>query len=432
MCGIVGVFVKDPSLEPQLGALLVPMLEALTERGPDSTGVASTGQPGEPVEVVKDVGPAPEVCRRYGIAGRTGYQGIGHTRMATESAVTARHSHPFSPAPDLCVVHNGSFTNHASVRRRLEADGRDLRHRQRLRGGRPVHRLPPGGGDDLEEAMRWVQKAFDGFFTLLVTTADPVRRGPRRLRLQAGGRGRDRPLRGRGLGVPGLGRPARHRRAPRCSSPPPGRSTRGPASAAAQLSTLDCEALSVREINRALRRLPEEPRPLLAPRGRHNLAVGSTTPVDDHHRGQRRLLHRRPQRRTRRRADHHRRRLRRVVRRREPDGRHHPGAGAAPRRAPARRRKAGLIVIEGDASLRAGISLKGGTIAIAGDAGAMSRLHGPGRDHAHRWQRRARPRRLAVRGGDLRGRPDRRPSGPTPGSRSSATRTWRPSRTWSS
>jgi methylamine---glutamate N-methyltransferase subunit A len=171
MCGIVGVLVKDPSLEGQLGALLVPMLEALSERGPDSTGVAIYRRLGEPVEIVKDVGPAPEVCHRYGIAGRTGYQGIGHTRMATESAVTARHSHPFSPAPDLCVVHNGSFSNHASVRRRLQAEGvtfdtdNDSEVAARYIGARLAT------GDDLEEAMRWVQKAFDGFFTLLVTTA---------------------------------------------------------------------------------------------------------------------------------------------------------------------------------------------------------------------------------------------------------------------
>lgn len=171
MCGIVGIFVKDPCLEPQLGALLVPMLEALTGRGPDSTGVAIYPALSQPVEVVKDVGPAPEVCRRYGIAGRTGYQAIGHTRMATESAVTPRHCHPFCPAPGVCVVHNGSFSNHASVRRRLESDGvafdtdNDSEVAARFIGSRLA------GGDDLGDAMRWVQKTFDGFFTLLVTTA---------------------------------------------------------------------------------------------------------------------------------------------------------------------------------------------------------------------------------------------------------------------
>ena len=56
------------------------------------------------------------ICARYGIGGWAGYQGIGHTRMATESAVTTAHSHPFAPAADLALVHNGSFSNYATVR----------------------------------------------------------------------------------------------------------------------------------------------------------------------------------------------------------------------------------------------------------------------------------------------------------------------------
>ncbi len=43
MCGIVGLFLKNPALEPQLGALMAPMLEAMTERGPDSAGFAVYG-----------------------------------------------------------------------------------------------------------------------------------------------------------------------------------------------------------------------------------------------------------------------------------------------------------------------------------------------------------------------------------------------------
>lgn len=40
MCGIVGLFLKDSSLEPRLGALMAPMLAEMTERGPDSAGFA--------------------------------------------------------------------------------------------------------------------------------------------------------------------------------------------------------------------------------------------------------------------------------------------------------------------------------------------------------------------------------------------------------
>ncbi len=76
---------------------------------------------GAAVEVYKDVGAAAEVCARYGVAGMGGYQAIGHTRMATESAVTTEHSHPFAVSRDLALVHNGSFSNYATVRRSLAA-----------------------------------------------------------------------------------------------------------------------------------------------------------------------------------------------------------------------------------------------------------------------------------------------------------------------
>ena len=48
MCGIVGLFLKDSSLEPRLGSLLAGMLEVMTERGPDSAGFAvyGAGAPG--------------------------------------------------------------------------------------------------------------------------------------------------------------------------------------------------------------------------------------------------------------------------------------------------------------------------------------------------------------------------------------------------
>ena len=43
MCGIVGLFIKDPALEPELGRLTAGMLEKMTERGPDSAGFAVYG-----------------------------------------------------------------------------------------------------------------------------------------------------------------------------------------------------------------------------------------------------------------------------------------------------------------------------------------------------------------------------------------------------
>ncbi|MDQ3576309.1 MAG: glutamine amidotransferase, partial [Actinomycetota bacterium] len=127
---------------------------------------------GQAMTMHKDIGSARQICDRYGIESVGGYQGVGHTRMATESAVTTQHSHPFSPAPDLALVHNGSFSNHASIRRRLEDRGvvfetdNDSEVAARYIG----YRLDEG--DTLDDAMRMVVKEFDGFFTLLVTSRE--------------------------------------------------------------------------------------------------------------------------------------------------------------------------------------------------------------------------------------------------------------------
>ena len=40
MCGIVGLLLKQRALRPRLGELMVPMLVGMTERGPDSSGMA--------------------------------------------------------------------------------------------------------------------------------------------------------------------------------------------------------------------------------------------------------------------------------------------------------------------------------------------------------------------------------------------------------
>jgi glutamate synthase domain-containing protein 1 len=125
---------------------------------------------GAAMVVVKDVCAPAEICARYGIAGWPGYQGIGHTRMATESAVTTAHSHPFAPAADLALVHNGSFSTYATVRHRLTRSGvycetdNDSEVAARL----VAHSMAQGAG--LDGALRQVMKEMDGFFTLLVAT----------------------------------------------------------------------------------------------------------------------------------------------------------------------------------------------------------------------------------------------------------------------
>ena len=129
---------------------------------------------GERVAVMKSVGHPMDVAERHGLGTMYGSQAVSHTRMATESAVTAGGSHPFSVADDLCLVHNGSFSNHASVRRELQRLGVEFNSENDTEvGARYVaHRLQEG--DDLETALVNLGKALDGFYTLVVTTADSM------------------------------------------------------------------------------------------------------------------------------------------------------------------------------------------------------------------------------------------------------------------
>jgi methylamine---glutamate N-methyltransferase subunit A len=110
------------------------------------------------------------VCERFAIGAAHGYQGLGHTRMATESAVTKAHCHPFTPAEGVCVVHNGSFSNHATVRRQLERDGVafDSDNDSEVAARYIAKRL--AAGDDLKSALTAMAQVMDGFYTLLVTT----------------------------------------------------------------------------------------------------------------------------------------------------------------------------------------------------------------------------------------------------------------------
>lgn len=126
---------------------------------------------GREMEVYKDVGAPAEICERYAIPQCTGYQGVGHTRMATESAVTPEHSHPFTPAADLSVVHNGAFSNYASVRRRLESEGVVFDTDNDTEVAARYLALQTSQGTGLDDALRMVLKDLDGFFTLLVATA---------------------------------------------------------------------------------------------------------------------------------------------------------------------------------------------------------------------------------------------------------------------
>jgi methylamine---glutamate N-methyltransferase subunit A len=125
---------------------------------------------GSSIEVYKDVGPAAEVCKKYGIDSMPGYQAIGHTRMATESAVTIEHSHPFAVAPDQALVHNGTFSNYATIRRQLARNGVrfDTDNDSEVAARFIAREIAAGANTD--EALRNTTKTFDGFFTLLLAT----------------------------------------------------------------------------------------------------------------------------------------------------------------------------------------------------------------------------------------------------------------------
>jgi methylamine---glutamate N-methyltransferase subunit A len=146
------------------------LVKAVNETLPAATVIGR----GEHVAVMKSVGHPMEIAAEHGLEAMAGTQGLSHTRMATESAVTAGGSHPFSVADDLCLVHNGSFSNHATVRRDLKREGVvfDSDNDTEVGARYVASRLKQG--DTLEEALVNLGKVLDGFYTLVVTTADSI------------------------------------------------------------------------------------------------------------------------------------------------------------------------------------------------------------------------------------------------------------------
>jgi len=233
MCGIVGLFCKNPELEPLLGEYLSAMLVQMDERGPDSAGVAIYRDPasdgwskltlycadpavdwdaiggevldvrakhavvllggdadeaeaairaahpgvrvmsaGRVIEIYKEVGRPRAFAGEFRLDDFAGTHGLGHTRMATESRVTTEGSHPFSTGHDLCLVHNGSLSNHNRLRENLRREGMEFQTENdtEVAAGYLTWRLREG--DSLETALESCLEALDGFYTFLVWTAD--------------------------------------------------------------------------------------------------------------------------------------------------------------------------------------------------------------------------------------------------------------------
>lgn len=241
MCGIVGLFLKDKTLEPRLGEMLTDMLITMSDRGPDSAGIAVYGtdrdgqakltlQAAEPsqfeglaeeigkevgahieqrvidthavlslpqdklsaarqaikrlrpdirvmsagdiIEIYKEVGLPGDVAKRFDIPKLTGSHGIGHTRMATESAVTTLGAHPFSTGADQCLVHNGSLSNHNALRRQLTREGVEIETENDTEVAAAYLTWKMQQGHSLGEALEAGLADLDGFYTFVVGTKD--------------------------------------------------------------------------------------------------------------------------------------------------------------------------------------------------------------------------------------------------------------------
>ncbi|HEY5892040.1 MAG TPA: glutamine amidotransferase family protein [Chthoniobacterales bacterium] len=242
MCGIAGLFLKNKSLETQLGTLFSGMLDCMSSRGADSAGFAIYGSTapagflkltlqhpgsefpwkqlsselktrfgeeltmktvsnhaifivrgeeaeirkllreyfpdvnimsvGQRIEIMKETGLPCTVLERFGVRNMTGSHAVGHTRMATESAVTTAGSHPFSTGRDLCLVHNGSLSNHNRLREKLRREGISFQteNDSEVAAGYLTWRLSLG--DALDEALNHALEDLDGFYTFTIGTRD--------------------------------------------------------------------------------------------------------------------------------------------------------------------------------------------------------------------------------------------------------------------
>jgi methylamine---glutamate N-methyltransferase subunit A len=248
MCGIVGLLVKTPALRERLGELMVPMLIGMTERGPDSAGLAVFGEPlaeterkislysgltedgddfnwqglthelqshlgveaklsakgnhavltfaiapepvkrwikehhprlhilstGRVIDLYKDIGTPAQVAERYDFTALKGSHLVGHTRMATESAVTPDRAHPFTAGEDFCLVHNGSLSNPNDVRRKLEPRGIKFETDNDTEAACRFLEWRLREGDELEAALQKGFDELDGFYTFLMGTPDKL------------------------------------------------------------------------------------------------------------------------------------------------------------------------------------------------------------------------------------------------------------------
>ncbi len=129
---------------------------------------------GRAMDIYKDIGHAGEIAKRYGFARLAGTHVVGHTRMATESAVTPDRAHPFTAGEDFCLVHNGTISNPFRVRRKLEHRGIAFETDNDTEAATRFLEWRMREGDELETALKRGFEELDGFYTLLIGTGDKL------------------------------------------------------------------------------------------------------------------------------------------------------------------------------------------------------------------------------------------------------------------
>ncbi|TDS87768.1 glutamine amidotransferase [Nesterenkonia aurantiaca] len=127
---------------------------------------------GQDLAVLKGVGHPRDLAAEFGLRGAQGWQGVGHTRMATESAVTPGGCHPYAVGDGQCLVHNGSFSNHATLRRELQRKGVQFDSQNDTEVGARFIAEQMRQGSTVEAAVHSLSEEFDGFYTLLVSNRD--------------------------------------------------------------------------------------------------------------------------------------------------------------------------------------------------------------------------------------------------------------------
>jgi glutamate synthase domain-containing protein 1 len=167
-------FAKETFKTAQAGDHIVLSVSA---KNADSVRAFLVGHPeveivgsGRRMEIYKHVGRPEVVSKFFGLPQMAGTHAIGHTRMATESAVTTNGAHPFSAGPDQCLVHNGSLSNHNAVRRELIQKNLSFQTENdtEVAAGYLTSKIMEG--QSFEKALEASLGGLDGFYTFVVGT----------------------------------------------------------------------------------------------------------------------------------------------------------------------------------------------------------------------------------------------------------------------